>query len=464
MSGTVINDATVDAAKIAIEDLAELKADVAGIHMQLNSAMTSGSLYSGSKNAINSNNNGFFMDSSGQINMGNANAYIKSYLSGSTWKIDIKADEINLGGTGNIGTAINQASTNASNAATAAENAKKTATNYITTVTSGGIFVHTTTSSDPTNSNAHGVKISDTVDIVHEGSVVASYGSDATVGPENANHFKLSSTDFSYLYGQMKYFRVHPNRYNNSVTGAEISFGNPGLTSYSAYIGGYKDGGGYLTVAASSQITLSGYVKATNGISVSGSISSDSLSTGAVSCSSISCTSIDASGKIDSDKAITGNRIFTRDPSTGTSTTANARIIAGSPHEIGYTKDGSSRTLKHDVSKIEMDDIDPHRLYDAEVIQFTYNKGYLNDSDCRANRPLPGFIAEDLYKVYPMAVDVEEGKVTTWNTRYIIPPMLALIQEHKTDIDRLKQQITKLESTVAELKTLVAPMLYSKEN
>lgn len=175
-----------------------------------------------------------------------------------------------------------------------------------------------------------------------------------------------------------------------------------------------------------------------------GSISGSSLSvSGSISGGSISGSSVSASG------SVTGNKIYTRNPSYGSSETANARIItASSPYEIGFISNGSSRDLKHDIKSIEMEDIDPHRLYDAEVVQFVYNDDYLNKDDRRYGRPIPGFIAEDLMEVYPMAVDVEDGKAKTWNERYIIPPMLALIQEQNERIKELERRIECLnEST-----------------
>lgn len=44
-----------------------------------------------------------------------------------------------------------------------------------------------------------------------------------------------------------------------------------------------------------------------------------------------------------------------------------------------------------------------------------------------------------------MAVDYyENDEPETWNPRYIIPPMLKLIQNQHEDIERLKQQVNLL--------------------
>ena len=39
----------------------------------------------------------------------------------------------------------------------------------------------------------------------------------------------------------------------------------------------------------------------------------------------------------------------------------------------------------------------------------------------------------------------ENGNMETWNARYIIPPMLALIQEQKKSIDSLESRLEALE-------------------
>ena len=217
------------------------------------------------------------------------------------------------------------------------------------------------------------------------------------------------------------------------------------INSNSVDLYSYRSKGGSLSVNSSNQFHIEGshVVIETSSASVALSSNSVGIYGGGTGYIDVSGDEIAVHGVLSATKRIVGNKIYTMSPSEGSSNTPNARIITagGTPYEIGFIKGESSRTLKHDIGEINVDDIDPHRLYDADVIQFTYNKGYLNDSDCRANRPLPGFIAEDLYEVYPMAVDVEDGKTLTWNPRYIIPPMLALIQEQNERIKALERRL-----------------------
>ena len=85
------------------------------------------------------------------------------------------------------------------------------------------------------------------------------------------------------------------------------------------------------------------------------------------------------------------------------------------------------------------------KLYDAEVVQFKYKPDVLPETDMRYRMDLPGFIVEDLEQVYPVAVDKDEnGKPFAWNTRYMIPPMLKLIQDQKKEIEQLKLDVEAL--------------------
>ena len=69
-----------------------------------------------------------------------------------------------------------------SNVNTKATAAATTATSYLTDL-SNGVYVHAEgTSDDPTTTSAKGVRITDNVDIIRKGKVVASYGEEAVIG------------------------------------------------------------------------------------------------------------------------------------------------------------------------------------------------------------------------------------------------------------------------------------------
>lgn len=117
----------------------------------------------------------------------------------------------------------------------------------------------------------------------------------------------------------------------------------------------------------------------------------------------------------------------------------------------GFLRKGinySSKRYKKDIKELENEEFNPERLYDLKVKQFKYKKDYQpNKKDSRYDKDLVGFIAEEVAEIYPIAADYNEnGEVENWNDRYIIPPMLALIQSQKKKIDELEKRIETLEN------------------
>ena len=139
---------------------------------------------------------------------------------------------------------------------------------------------------------------------------------------------------------------------------------------------------------------------------------------------------------------IYANAVYIKNAST-ISGDPNARLAVTSPYQIGYAS-GSSRKFKHDIKPVENIELDPTHLYDIEVVQFKYNDDYLESNDQRYGIDCIGFIAEQVNEVYPIAADKETGEPRNWEMRYIIPPMLALIQQQKKEIDELREKIERL--------------------
>ena len=155
---------------------------------------------------------------------------------------------------------------------------------------------------------------------------------------------------------------------------------------------------------------------------------------------------ITASGDITTRGILFAGTLYAQDNTESTSATANTHYGASSTYsgyyKVGLVKSSSSRRYKHDIKPIENDDLNPHNLYDLGVVQFIYNKDYLdNEKDDRYDRPVAGFVAEEMREIYPTAVDMENGRPETWNPRYIIPPMLALIQEQNKRITELEKRV-----------------------
>lgn len=273
------------------------------------------------------------------------------------------------------------------------DDAANTANSFLTTISgTTGICVH------DSNDTSNYVNItSGSVGIYVSGSHKASF----------------ISTGLEFYNGGSRIANLSRNAYN------EMNFDLNG--NGSCYVGAYS---GNVQIGANYSILLN------NSTSVSGSLSvSSSISGGAISGSSLS---------ISGDATV--NKLYINTPGTASSSTANTRIATGESNRVMFTG-SSSRKVKHDIKPIEDDILDPHRLYDAEVVQFVYNLDYLNKKDNRYGMAIPGFIADDLQKVYPIAVDIENGEPQDWNFRYVLPPMLALIQEQHKEIEELKRRI-----------------------
>lgn len=292
------------------------------------------------------------------------------------------------------------------------------------------------------------------------GTVGASFtSSEARMYAGSTNYASITGTEFQLYSDSKSMFSVTNNGYlwlwKNSnhyiytlmYPGFIGSYLNNGVIGYEINAVDTDDGTftfGHQSIRAtrSGGFTFSGAVSCPS-ISSSGSISGSSLSvSGSVSGGAMSGTSLSISGNA------TVNKLYVTTPGTASSDKANCRIATGESNRIMFTGN-SSREIKHAIKPVTDNFLDPHKLYDAEVVQFIYNLDYLNKNDVRYDMPVVGFIAEDLYKVYPVAVDLEHGKPHDWNERYIIPPMLALIQEQKKEIDHLTERVKILEERSA---------------
>lgn len=146
--------------------------------------------------------------------------------------------------------------------------------------------------------------------------------------------------------------------------------------------------------------------------------------------------------KVDYNLSVDGTVRFSSVYSNTTSADANVHIGSA-----GYlsTKSGSSRKWKHDINPILDKSIEPHRLYRTRTHEFIYNDDYLEESDRRRGKKIPGFIIEELEKDYPIAVDYDRsGNPETWSSSFFIAPMLVLIQEQHEQIESMQQKIEEI--------------------
>jgi hypothetical protein len=119
---------------------------------------------------------------------------------------------------------------------------------------------------------------------------------------------------------------------------------------------------------------------------------------------------------------------FYNQDSTTTANAANTWMSA--TNGLTRRSTASSQRYKENIVGLRtVADLDPAKLLELPVRAFTYKTDYLDSADDRAGLMLPGFIAEEVAAIYPIAADKVEGVVESWNDRFVVPGMLALIQD-----------------------------------
>ncbi len=126
-------------------------------------------------------------------------------------------------------------------------------------------------------------------------------------------------------------------------------------------------------------------------------------------------------------------------PNLSTTTdAANMRVATGTIGQIFESSASSIRFKENIVDINTVIDVDPKKLLDLPVRAFTYKEGYLSANDDRVGTMLPGFIAEEVDAIYPVAADYGQDGPHSWNDRFIIPGLLALIQDLYKEVQTLK--------------------------
>ena len=84
-------------------------------------------------------------------------------------------------------------------------------------------------------------------------------------------------------------------------------------------------------------------------------------------------------------------------------------------------------------------DLDPSKLLTLPIRAFKFKSDYLDATDNRSGMVVPGLIAEEVAEHYPIAADRgNDGLVENWNERFVIPGMLALIQDLHARVETLE--------------------------
>ena len=131
-------------------------------------------------------------------------------------------------------------------------------------------------------------------------------------------------------------------------------------------------------------------------------------------------------------------------------TSSTNYIRAGSSGRL-FRGESSSKRYKNHVDY--MDSKESEKLYDIPVALFEFKDGYLEESDCRYRKTVPGFYAEDMEECIQIATDYVEidGKTVpeNWNVRFLIPYMVKCIQEQHKEIEQLKATINNIKQALA---------------
>ena len=84
---------------------------------------------------------------------------------------------------------------------------------------------------------------------------------------------------------------------------------------------------------------------------------------------------------------------------------------------------------------------DAYKMLEIPVVQFKYKTGYLGKKDDLYDKTIPGFYAEEVDDILPLAVIHDaEGRPEDWNQRILFPLMLKLIQDMSIRIKELEER------------------------
>lgn len=109
------------------------------------------------------------------------------------------------------------------------------------------------------------------------------------------------------------------------------------------------------------------------------------------------------------------------------------------------------KVLGKTVKEDELED-----LYKVKVIWAKYKDGYLMEQDERCGKEMPMFIAEDIDRRFPIAVDHDEkGHAENWNYRIMIPCMFAMLKNEHEKVKDIQSELDSVKAELEELKQLI---------
>lgn len=128
-------------------------------------------------------------------------------------------------------------------------------------------------------------------------------------------------------------------------------------------------------------------------------------------------------------------------------------VMAADGETLAYLSSSSKRykVLGNTVKEDELED-----LYRIKVIWAKYKDEYLSEEDERYGKEMPMFIAEDIDRRFPIAVDHDEkGRAENWNYRIMIPCMFAMLKNEHEKVKNLQSELDSMKVELNELKQLI---------
>ena len=117
------------------------------------------------------------------------------------------------------------------------------------------------------------------------------------------------------------------------------------------------------------------------------------------------------------------------------------------------------KVLGKTVKEDELED-----LYKIKVIWAKYKDGYLMEQDERCGKEMPMFVAEDIDRRFPIAVDHDKkGRAENWNYRIMIPCMFAMLKNEHEKVKNLQSELESIKTELTELKEVINQYIVKKK-
>lgn len=135
------------------------------------------------------------------------------------------------------------------------------------------------------------------------------------------------------------------------------------------------------------------------------------------------------------------------------------KLITGS--NLGKNNNGdvgtiASSSMRYKILGKTVKEDELEDLYRIKVIWAKYKDGYLMEQDERCGKEMPMFIAEDIERRFPIAVDHDEkGRAENWNYRIMIPCMFAMLKNEHEKVKDLQSELDSVKAELNELKQLI---------